>query len=68
MMSSIFANIRESLRPYHLELRRIYSFDSHKPFWIVYNTLGDSIAQMATQYSPEQVDCFKQLVLLFYHL
>lgn len=62
IIPSVFSTVREELRPYSLEIRRIFSFEREKYLWVVYNTTGDRISQMAFQRSPEQVDFFKRLV------
>lgn len=56
------AEVRETLRPYHIDLRRVLSFDAQDSVWVLCNSLGDAIAQMASTYSPEEVRCFKKLV------
>jgi hypothetical protein len=63
-LTSRLSDLREQLRPFDLELRRSFAFDLEQYVWSIINTNGDHIAELATIYSPEQVDCFKRLLSL----
>lgn len=61
-LSQIFANIKDTLRPYYMDIRRVLSVETGRYMWVVCSTIKDEIAQMATECTAEQVSYFKSVV------
>ncbi|KDQ18033.1 hypothetical protein BOTBODRAFT_29347 [Botryobasidium botryosum FD-172 SS1] len=52
----------ESLNPVGLEMRSLYDEVTGIRMWALVNTKGDEISQMATDYTPQEMAFFKQII------
>ena len=61
----IFCSLRDSLHPYHLSIKKQpCTTNSSEWQWLLYNIVEDDISRLATIYSPNEIDCFKALVII----
>lgn len=59
----LLAEIRDTLLPYQLDIKRVRRNDvNDEMVWVIQNTFEDKIAELATVYSAEEINCFKSLV------
>lgn len=59
----LLAEIRDILLPYQLDVKRVRGDDGGDTvIWVIQNTAEDRIAELATLYSVEEINCFKSLV------
>lgn len=54
--------VQQALRPFELDLMRVYYLATDEYIWGVVNTNGDSIAQAATSYTPNDIAAYKRIL------
>ena len=45
-----------------MDIARIFCFDKEEHYWVLHNTADDRIAQMATVFGKDEIECYKELV------
>ncbi|KAJ1904722.1 hypothetical protein IWQ60_012405, partial [Tieghemiomyces parasiticus] len=55
-LEDFIATINEELDPLHMELRVVLDEISDAQWWILVNLKGDEIAQLATLYTPTELE------------
>lgn len=54
--------VQHALRPFDLDLMRVYFLAADEYIWGVANTNGDSIAQIATSYNANDIAAYKRIL------
>jgi hypothetical protein len=54
--------VQQALRPFDLDLMRVYFLAADDYIWGVVNTSGDSIAQTATSYNANDISAYKRIL------